>query len=177
MRYFKSKLSAISREYTKRDRAAIIAAAGNKCTMCDRKHGDEFLFGPTNYLKQQIRFKVYMDIHVIESSMLGRKLVVLCSGCHLSYHLFNRLSESADMGGQRLSNTLYKRCPRCSELNCMCCKKCERLPKWCLCSSRKGMAKDTSKKKKPKQKPQPAEKRLKLRSDKGSGNARGKAKS
>lgn len=137
MRYFKSKLRAISREYMKRDRDLIIAQAGGKCTMCERKHGDMFLFGPTNYLKQQIRFAVRMDIHVIDSSISGKKLVVLCSGCHLSYHLFNRLSEGASLGDKKLSDTLYQRCRRCKELNCLCCKKCNRLAKWCLCAARK----------------------------------------
>ena len=68
MRYFKSKLKAISREYTRRDRMAIIKAAGLKCPMCDKKEGEIFLFGPTNYLKQQIKFIIKMDIHVIESA-------------------------------------------------------------------------------------------------------------
>jgi hypothetical protein len=133
MRYLKGKLRAIGREYMKKDREQIIAASGNKCTICSRKNGDEFLFGPTNYLKQQIKFKVCIEIHVIDGSNNGRHLIVLCSGCHLSYHLFNRLSESADMGGQKLSQTLYKRCDICKELSCMCCKTCGQLPKWCAC--------------------------------------------
>lgn len=158
MRYFKSKLRAISREYTKKDRDAIIAAAGNKCPMCGRKNGDIFLFGPTNYLKQQIKFVVKMDIHVIDSSVMGQKLVVLCSGCHLSYHLFNRLGEEAMMGDRKLGDTLYRRCDRCQELNCMCCKKCRKLMKWCACSV----------KNKTKRTPRPKiqTKRLKLRSRK-----------
>ena len=160
MSYFKSKLRAISREYTKKDRYAIIAAAGNKCPMCDRKEGDVFVFGPTNYLKQQIKFVVRMDIHVIDSSSMGQKLVVLCSGCHLSYHLFNRLGEDAVMGDKKLSDTLYKRCDRCKELNCMCCSRCDKLKKWCSCGSKK-------KAKKPVRRAKITTKRLKLRSKKG----------
>jgi len=137
MSYFKSKLKAIGREYIRRDRDTVISAAGGKCTMCGRKAGDYFTFGPTNYLKQQIKFKVNIDIHVIDGSGMGRQLIVICSGCHLSYHLFNRLSENADMGGKRLSDTLYKRCTKCRELNCMCCKGCGNLPKWCICGNRK----------------------------------------
>lgn len=135
MKYFKTKLRAISREYTKRDSDAIIAAAGNRCPMCNRKSGDMFTFGPTNYLKQQIRFSVSMHIHVIDNFSTGQKLVVICSGCHLSYHWFNRLSEEAVLGDKKLGETLYKRCGVCRELNCMCCKKCRNLAKWCKCSS------------------------------------------
>lgn len=144
MRYFKGKLKAISREYTKRDRDSVIAAAGGVCPMCDRKDGDIFIFGPTNYLKQQIKFYVRMDIHVIEGGGMGSKLVVICSGCHLSYHLFNRLGEEAVMGDKKLGETLYKRCAQCKELNCMCCNKCEKLMKWCSCSGRSSRAVKTA---------------------------------
>lgn len=137
MKYLKSKLRAISREYTRRNRDEIIAAAGNKCPMCGRKNGDKFLFGPTNYLKQQIKFSVVMDIHVIDGLESGQKLLVICNGCHLSYHLFNRLSEDAAMGGKKLSDTLYNRCHVCKELSCACCKKCRKLTKWCACSTKK----------------------------------------
>jgi hypothetical protein len=167
MRYFKSKLSAISREYTKRDREAIIASVGNKCPMCDRKNGDIFLFGPTNYLKQQIKFKVRMDIHVISNSSMGQRLVVICNGCHLSYHLFNRLSEGADMGGRRLSDTLYKRCANCKELSCMCCESCGKLPKWCACKSSSNGA-PSRKRKQERKSCQSGPGRLRLRSAKKS---------
>ena len=166
MRYIRSKLKAISREYTRRDRDEIIASAGGRCTMetCRLKPGEWFVFGPTNYLKQQIRFKVNMDIHVIDSSSVGRRLVVICSGCHLSYHLFNRLSEGADMGGKKLSDTLYKRCERCKELNCMCCKKCGKLPKWCACDKKKSRPAARRRRRQVAKVHGPNIKRLKLRS-------------
>lgn len=161
MRYLKSKLKAISREYTRKDREAIIAAAGPKCPMCGRKNGDTFLFGPTNYLKQQIKFVVKMDIHVIEGGNIGQRLVVICNGCHLSYHLFNRLGEDASMGDKKLSDTLYQRCSKCKELNCMCCPKCGKLMKWCECKS-------IREKKDPKRDEKSKTKRMKLRSRKES---------
>ena len=133
MKYFKSKLRALRNEYKKKDRAQVIAAAGGKCPMCHRRAGGIYIFGPTHYLKQKIKFKVELDIHVIESAIQGTHPVVMCNGCHLSYHLFNRLSEDAKMGNKRLSQTLYKRCPKCKELRCMCCKKCGKLKKWCKC--------------------------------------------
>lgn len=133
MRYFKSKMSILRREYKHKDRAEIIAAAGGECPICHREEGDIFVFGPTNYLKQQIKFRVRLDIHVIGGSTVGITPVVMCDGCHISYHLFNRLGEDAFMGNKKLSDTLYKRCPKCKELNCTCCKKCGRMKKWCKC--------------------------------------------
>lgn len=133
VKYFRSKMYALHREYKKKDRNEIISAAGNQCPMCGRSEGDSYTFGPTHYLKRQLVFRVMMDVHVIDSSVHGQKTVVMCNGCHLSYHLFNRLSEDARMGDKKLSDTLYKRCPKCKELRCMCCKKCGKLKKWCKC--------------------------------------------
>jgi hypothetical protein len=104
-----------------------------------------------------------MDIHVIDSSTMGRRLVVLCSGCHLSYHLFNRLSESADMGGKKLSDTLYKRCSKCKELNCMCCQDCGKLPKWCTCENKRKSRKAKNRRTTKCRTRGPKTKRLKLR--------------
>lgn len=133
MKYFQVKLSAISREYRRKDRDHIIRAAGNRCAICGRKPGDEFLFGPTQYIKRRIRFPVTMDIHVVEGGGKKPVNVVLCSGDHLSYHLFNRLHEDAEFGPKRLKDTLYKRCPRCGELSCTCCHRCGKPPKRCAC--------------------------------------------
>lgn len=136
MSYFKTRIRQLRQEYRKKDRDAIIAAAG-KCQMCERKDGDVFLFGPTHYLKKKIRFTVRLDIHVLDSTGGPKSYIVICDGCHCSYHLFNRLSEAAEFGTKKLSDTLYKRCSSCRELSCMCCKNCEMPKKWCSCKRKK----------------------------------------
>lgn len=140
MVYFKRRMRMLRSEYTRTDRKAIIAAAGSKCPLCDRKEGDEFMFGPTAYLKKRIRFKVYLDIHVIEGSSFLNRNVVMCNGCHMSYHLFNRLAEDAEFG-IRIDKTIYRRCSRCNDLvrgaACRCCGKCGKAPKWCECPRRR----------------------------------------
>jgi len=133
MSYFRRRMRMLRSEYTRPDRLAIIAAAGNKCSMCDRVDGDVFDFGPTAYLKKKIRFRFYIDIHVIEGSSFSNRNVVACSGCHMSYHLFNRLAEDAEFGGKKVSDVLYRRCSKCRELTCRCCRTCKRAPKWCAC--------------------------------------------
>lgn len=134
MSYFRTRMRQLRSEYLESDRGDVIAAAGSECSICHRKKGDEFLFGPTNYLKKKIRFLVYIDIHVIEGGQHGRNTVVMCNGCHMSYHLFTRLTEEAEMG-EPLSKTVYPRCRGCSELKaaCMCCTRCNRASKWCRC--------------------------------------------
>lgn len=140
MVYFKRRMRMLRSEYTKADRREVIAAAGNKCPLCDRVEGDIFMFGPTAYLKKKIRFRVYIDIHVIESSSFSNRNVVMCNGCHISYHMFNRLSEDAEFG-VRIDKTVYKRCGKCAELmrsgSCRCCGKCNKAPKWCLCKPKR----------------------------------------
>ena len=131
MAYFKRRMRMLRAEYTRADRTKVIAAAGNECSMCERRSGDIFEFGPTHYLKKKIRFKVYIDVHVIEGGPMAGKPVVLCGGCHVSYHLLNRLSEDAEFGGTTISKTIYRRCPKCNEMPtrrrgtmaCMCCKR------------------------------------------------------
>ena len=141
MKYFQSKLSAIRREYRRRDRDQIIHAAGNKCSVCGRKPGEEVLFGPTQYIKRRVRFKVKMDIHVIEGGGKKPINVTICDGCHLSYHLFNRLHEDAEFGPKRLKDTLYKRCKKCGELSCSCCHRCGKPSKRCNCHKIKKLRK------------------------------------
>jgi hypothetical protein len=134
MKYFKSKIGAMRREYRGREKERIIATVGSKCQICGRKNGDIFLFGPTKYIKKQIRFKVKVDIHVIDGGDREAPFyLVICDGCHLSYHLFNRLREDAEFGGKKLADTLYKRCTKCGELNCLCCSTCGKHSKWCTC--------------------------------------------
>jgi hypothetical protein len=133
MQYFKNRMRILRSEYTAPDREEFIASMGGKCSLCSRKNGDAALFGPTHYLKKKLRFKVYMDIHVIEGGPAKDRRVVLCSFCHSGYHLMNRLSENAILGGKSLSSTIYKRCRRCYELTCRCCSKCKKNPKWCKC--------------------------------------------
>lgn len=140
MGYFKKRMRMLRSEYTKPDRKAIITAAGGKCSLCKRKDGDTALFGPTAYLKKKIMFKVYIDIHVIEGSSFKNRTVVMCNSCHMSYHLFNRLSEDAEFG-IRIDKTIYKRCGKCNELirrgACRCCVRCKSAPKWCACKKAK----------------------------------------
>jgi len=144
MSYFKTRMRQLRGEYTGHDRQAIIAAAGNKCSICSRVKGDEYTFGPTHYLKKKLLFKVYLDIHVIEGGTPSGK-VVLCVGCHMSYHLFNRLSEDAEFGNQSVAETSFKRCRKCAELTCMCCDRCRKASKWCRCD--RGPLRDGRKKK------------------------------
>lgn len=135
MTYFRNRMRQLRGEYTRPDRQQIIDAAGGRCVLCKRKKGDDFSFGPTNYLKRRLLFKVYIDIHTIDGGPMGSSKIVMCCGCHMSYHLFNRLSEDAEMGVP-LSKTVYERCKICSELteSCMCCKTCGKASKWCRCT-------------------------------------------
>jgi hypothetical protein len=146
MSYFKNRMRQLRGEYVANDRQAIIMAAGSKCAICGRVKGDEYTFGPTHYLKKKLLFKVYIDIHVIEGSVAAGKNVVLCCGCHMGYHLFNRLSEDADFGNQLVSETSFKRCKKCAELTCMCCDRCGKASKWCRCE--RGPLRDGRKKRK-----------------------------
>ena len=136
MSYFKNRMRELDREYKGKDKQIRIESAG-ECAMCGRKVGAKFLFGPTHYLKNKIKFKVGLDIHVVDGATMGENKVVLCDGCHMSYHLFNRLEEHAKIGTKTLGETLYKRCKRCGELrgtghkSCRCCPKCNRGPGKC----------------------------------------------
>ena len=131
MAYLKEKIRALRSEYTRPDRHDIIKSA-KKCAICSRKAGAIYIFGPTNYIKERLKFKIYLDVHTINGGGLGPREVVLCTACHLNFHLFNRLSERAEFG-KRLSKTIYKRCKVCGELVCRCCLKCGKSPKWCKC--------------------------------------------
>jgi hypothetical protein len=137
MSYFRERMRLLRGEYTAKDRDTVISAAGGRCSLCGRKSGDEAIFGPTNYLKKRLRFWVYIDIHVIEGGESNRKNVIMCNFCHITYHLWNRLSESADFGGKSADQTVYQRCRKCQELSCRCCKKCKKAPKWCTCKKKK----------------------------------------
>lgn len=135
MSYFRNRMRQLRSEYVSADRSKLIKAAGGKCSLCSRRAGDEFIFGPTHYLKKRLKFRVYIDVHVIEGWRSWAP-VVMCCACHMSYHLFNRLSEDAKFGSKSMSETVYKRCRTCGELNCMCCPKCRRHTKWCRCRAR-----------------------------------------
>ena len=132
MTYFRTRMKLLRQEYKAKDRRQIIKDAG-KCSMCERVHGDDFLFGPTHYIKKRIRFKVRLDVHVIEGMPKPNNRIVICDGCHISYHLFNRLEEEAEFGNTKLSENVYERCEKCKELTCMCCKKCGIHTKSCGC--------------------------------------------
>lgn len=97
MGYFKSKIKALREEYTDADKVEIIKSKNGRCELCGRKDGAPYLFGPTHYIKKKILFKVHIHIHKIKSHGLVHK-VVICDGCHLSYHLFNRLDPDAIFG-------------------------------------------------------------------------------
>jgi hypothetical protein len=139
--YFKTRIKELDMEYSGRDREHLIREAG-KCAICDRTAGEQFVFGPTHYLKQKIRFKVGLDVHVIDGATMSQNKVVLCDGCHMGYHLFNRLDEEAELG-KKLKDTLYARCKKCRELvsqmppYCRCCEDCSRAPDRCLCEWKK----------------------------------------
>ena len=106
--YIKNKIRALRGEYKGKDYKEIISNAGGKCSICRREDGDTYLFGPTLYLKKQIQFRVKIGIHVVrmESSTYN---VLMCDGCHCSYHLFNRLGKAAKFGRKKLSATVYKK--------------------------------------------------------------------
>lgn len=136
MKYFKKRLGEISNEYKGRDKQEIINAAG-QCSLCRKKPGDEALVGPTHYLKKKIRITVSLHVHMVDGATIGDKRVVLCSACHMSWHLLGRLNEDAQMGNKRLGQTVYSRCKRCDELSCRCCLKCKKSPKRCTCATKK----------------------------------------
>lgn len=141
MKYFSKRLGELGSEYKGKDKLQLLKEAG-KCGICNRRPGDDFLFGPTHYLKKKIRFTVTLQVHIVDGATVGNPRVVLCSGCHMSYHLFYRLNEDASMGSHKLSETVYVRCRRCRDLvseagHCRCCRKCNRSPNWCRCKSKK----------------------------------------
>jgi hypothetical protein len=99
--YFKSKIKALQAEYTDADRVEVIKGKGGRCELCGRREGDIALFGPTHYIKKRIKFKVHIHVHKIISDGVVHK-VVLCSFCHASYHLFNRLDSDALFGNRTI---------------------------------------------------------------------------
>lgn len=103
MSYFKSKVKALRHEYTDADRVEIVKSKDSKCELCGRKNGDKYVFGPTHYVKKKILFKVNIHIHKIKTNGHIQK-VVICDGCHLSYHLFNRLDSDALFGGKTIKS-------------------------------------------------------------------------
>lgn len=135
MTYLRSRMRMLRGEYTASDRRKMVHET-DRCQLCGRKRGDEFIFGPTNYIKKRIKFRVYLDVHVIEGGCEKARKIIICNGCHLGYHLFNRLSEDAEFG-VRISKTVYRRCRVCGELSCRCCKDCGKAPKWCLCEEKR----------------------------------------
>lgn len=101
--YIKKKIRSLRGEYKRPDGKSIISKAGGKCSLCNRGNGETYLFGPTHYLKKQISFKVHIHIHSIAADN-NVYPIVICDGCHLAYHLFNRLDPSADFGGKTIKN-------------------------------------------------------------------------
>ncbi len=111
MHYFRSKIKALREEYAEPDKAEVIKAKGGKCELCGRKTGDTYVFGPTHYIKRKVLFKVNVHVHKIKSGGHVHK-VVICDGCHLSYHLFTRLDPDAVFGGRTIkdvSDSVLKR--------------------------------------------------------------------
>lgn len=105
MSYFKGKVNTLRMEYDNPDKVEIIKSKGGKCELCGRVEGDTYIFGPTHYIKKHVKFKVHIHIHVIKAEGVIHK-VVTCDGCHLSYHLFNRLDHDALFGSKTLKDTL-----------------------------------------------------------------------
>lgn len=103
MGYFKSKIKALREEYTEADKVEIVRSHGGKCQLCNAKEGDTYIFGPTHYIKKRVKFKVHIHIHKIKSHGDVHK-VVICDGCHLSYHLFNRLDVDAQFGNRTIKH-------------------------------------------------------------------------
>ena len=104
--YFKRKIKALREEYTDADKVEIIKSKNGKCELCDRIDGDPYSFGPTHYIKYRILFKVHIHIHKIKSHGEVQK-VCICDGCHLSYHLFNRLDSDASFGDKIVGEVAY----------------------------------------------------------------------
>jgi hypothetical protein len=105
--YIKNKIRLLRAEYKGTDAKKILDEAGHKCAICGRKDGEVYLFGPTLYLKKQLQFKVKIHIHVIRCEKKSIP-VVFCDGCHLSYHLFNRLGPGAKFGRKALNKTVFR---------------------------------------------------------------------
>lgn len=101
--YFKNKLKILREEYTEPDRATIIVAKGSKCEICGRRKGDAAVFGPSHYLQHKILFKVDIDVHKMMTES-DTCLCVLCTACHLGYHLYNRLEPEAQFGGRTMQS-------------------------------------------------------------------------
>ena len=100
--YFKERFKLLNKEYKGKDKTEIFLRAGNKCSLCGSGPGDVSVFGPTHYLRKKIKFKTSLQVHIIEGLREDVVKVVLCSCCHLSYHLFNRLERGADFGGAKI---------------------------------------------------------------------------
>ena len=105
--YLKKKMRALRNECTGAELKAAILQHGNKCLMCGRTDGERYVFGPTKYVKSKLSFKVKIHIHMIKSDGT-RYAMPICCGCHLSYHLFNRLDSDAMFGNKSLTQTVYK---------------------------------------------------------------------
>ena len=103
MLYFKGKIRDLRNEYTGSDAKAIVKSKGGKCELCGRKKGDEYVFGPTHYIKKKILFKVDIHIHKIISDGEVYK-VVICGGCHASYHLWTKLDGAATFGDKTIDS-------------------------------------------------------------------------
>lgn len=61
----------------------------DKCEICSRKEGDNFVFSPRRKMNQDLSivFKVRLGLHYISKG----KAITLCDGCHLTYHLFEAM--------------------------------------------------------------------------------------
>ena len=101
MAYFRKKIKILREEYTDADRVEIIKSKGCKCELCGREDGATYLFGPTHYIKLRVKFHVKIHIHKIRYHDVVHK-VIICDGCHLSYHLFNRLDMDASFGDKTI---------------------------------------------------------------------------
>lgn len=96
--YLKKKIRALGSECTSEEYKVATMSSSGKCVMCGRESGDKYTFGPTKYVKSKLSFRVKIHGHVIKSEG-SRHTIAMCCGCHLSYHLFNRLDPEADFGG------------------------------------------------------------------------------
>lgn len=97
LEYIKKRLNLMRKEGNDKANKQKIDK-NTRCSLCGKKYGDKCTFGPTNYLKYAITFFVSIHFHRIVDLVTKKIYIPICDGCHLSYHLFERLEDIAEFG-------------------------------------------------------------------------------
>jgi hypothetical protein len=86
-KFLQKILFKISRESNGFDLSKL---QNEKCSVCGRENGDFYDLPPTSKNKVILRFKVKLQYHKFNNSS---KIVIVCQGCHLRYHLIEKINK------------------------------------------------------------------------------------